>query len=143
MTLDENTRKAIEKTEANREDNRGRVTAVLVEAGRNYKEKVLATTEIHIAHDIHAFYRLTADRSKVVHVQAYPGMSSENEMKIMARMMNYDVMMEIRENSRTSIGNEHSAVTVRFRAGLLIDIPYEAKALEELLAKYVPELKLE
>ena len=49
MALDENTQKAIGRVEANREDSMGRVTAVLVEVGRHYKERDLAIPDIHMS----------------------------------------------------------------------------------------------
>ena len=125
-----------------REKNMVRIAAILVEVGRHYEERRVAELEIHQDRDVHAFYRLTADRSKVVHVQAYPGMSSEEQMCVMARMKDYDRMMAIRAaEPGVSIGNEHEAVTATFCNGDTEEIPYEARALEELLAKHVPELR--
>ena len=109
-----------------REQNRIRIAAVLVEAGRNYEEKGVAELQIYQDDDVHAFYRLAADSSRVVHVQAYP--DSSEVMVVTPRIVDYEDRMEF-------LSGEEERLT--------FSIPYEAKALEELLAKEVPELGLE
>lgn len=79
-----------------------------------------------------------------MHVQGYPGMSSDKVAKIWARVMDYEKMIELRQHPDISPGNENEAVIKRFpecERGF-IEIPYEARALEEKLGKHVPELRL-
>ena len=118
------------------------ITRLFLEVGKDYQEKGVATTELHKDHDIHAFYRLYENQSVVVHVQGYTGMSSEDEVRVWARLMDYDKMMEIRNEGGISAGNEHEATTKdfsNFESGVMI--AYDAKVLEEMLAENVPELR--
>ncbi len=69
-------------------------------------------------------------------------MSSDNEARVWARMMDYDLMMKIRGSGGVSVGNEHEATTEQFpnfENGIMI--PYDSKVLEDKLAENVPELK--
>ena len=142
MALSEEVSRQIEEFKRARERNRERILCLFLEAGDHYLGRGSAELNLYQDNDVHAFYRLTADPSKVVHVQGYPGMSSEEKMHVWARLVNYDLMRVIRENSSASPGNEHSAVIKQFENFELgIEIPYKARALEELLEKNVPELK--
>ncbi len=121
---------------------RNKITDLLTEVGEDYKKREVAVYKIHQGHDVHAFYRvLPRITREVVHVQGYPGMSTESEARVFARLMNYDKMMEIRKVGGFSIGNEHDAVIKQFpnfREGVMI--PYDAKVLEEMLGENVPKL---
>ncbi|MBW2982289.1 hypothetical protein KY343_05400 [Candidatus Woesearchaeota archaeon] len=140
--MEEGLSKQISEAEKAREENRTRITAVLAEVGYRYEElRSVAVLEMYQGHDVHAFYILTSDPSRVVHVQAYPEMSSDRKMSLMARLINYNMMMVIRENSSASPGNEHAAVIERFEEGKVVEIPYDVKTLELLLEKNVPELR--
>jgi len=121
---------------------REEITKLLLDVGKHYRNKGLVEGEIKRGHDIHAFYRLTKNPSQVIHVQAYPGLSNENEARVWARMMNYDEMMEIRNSGRVSPGNEHEA-TVRFFPNFDngIMIPYDPEALKEKLEEIVWDLR--
>ena len=129
--------------EKTREANREKITKVFSDVGVHYKEKGVADLDLHQGHDIHAFYRLCKDLSKVIHVQGYPGLSSDEKTHIWARLMDHDRMIAIRAGDERSIGNEHDATIQNFEnfgfSGT--DIPYDAKVLEERLAENVPELK--
>ncbi|KYK26712.1 hypothetical protein AYK26_07175 [Euryarchaeota archaeon SM23-78] len=118
---------------------REEITSVFEEVGRHYKERGVVEPDIHQGHDVHAFYRLSKEPSQVIHVQGYPGLSDEKGMYVWARLLDYDKMMEIRQISTASIGNEHGA----FIKGLISQqkIAYDSKILEEKLAENVPELK--
>lgn len=154
--------------------------------------------EVHERKDIHAFLRTAENLSLVVHLQGYPGMSSDEQMFVNARPMDYDLMINIRgmnyatldqviaesgditqlkdklvsrgtedksriilpeenkikvvrivdETMKVSPGNEHAAVTgifpgfPSFNYGRCIDVPYDAKILEDMLGKDCPELRI-
>jgi len=118
------------------------ITQLFQAVGKDYSDRGVAQLELHQGHDIHAFYRLSKSPSKVIHVQGYPGMSSPEQARVWARMMDYDKMMQIRTSETVSVGNEHEATTQifsNFESGILI--PYDAKVLEDKLAENVPELK--
>lgn len=123
---------------------RERIVGLFTDVADDYRNAHLAETEIHaIGHDIHAFYRLTSDSSKVIHVQGYPGMSNDGNARVYARMMNYEKMLSIRNSGLVSIGNEHDAVIMpfpNFEVGIFIR--YDPKILEEKLAENVNELKI-
>jgi len=142
MALNEEVNKKIEEFKRARERNRERILCLFLEVGDHYLGRGSAELNLYQDNDVHAFYRLNEDKSKVVHVQGYPGMSSQEKMHVWARLINYDLMMVIRDNSCTSPGNEHSAVIKQFENFEFgIEIPYEARALEKLLEENVPELK--
>ena len=114
------------------------MTQLLTYVGDHYTAANKITYELHLDSDVHAFYRPTADPSKVIHVQGYPGMSSNELAKMRARLMNYDRMMELRA-AYEMIGNEHKAVTqVLLR---LVEIPYDPAVLQAALERSVPELR--
>ena len=71
---------------------------------------IVRETEVYDGHDIHAFFSLAARPDAVLHVQVYPGMSTDEEIHVFARIMDRSAMLAIREDSRVSIGNEHGAV---------------------------------
>lgn len=59
---------------------RNKITDLLTEIGEDYKKRELAIYKIHQGHDVHIFYRILPRQTKeVVHVQGYPGMSTESE----------------------------------------------------------------
>jgi hypothetical protein len=96
--------------------------------------------EIHSAHDIQAFYQLIQHPAQIIHVQGYPGMSNQKEMRVWARMMDYGLMMAARDYG-ASIGNEHVAVVQKFpNFAHGVNIPYDVEVLEKMLAENVPEL---
>ena len=118
------------------------ITQLFQEVGKNYLNRGVAELDLHQGHDVHAFYRLSGNPSKVVHVQGYAGMSSTEEARVWARMMDYDQMMEIRSRGGVSVGNEHKATTQQFpnfKRGIMI--PYDSKVLKDILAENVPELR--
>lgn len=117
---------------------------LLTKTGEDFAAQKLVEYELIEGHDIHAFYRLCKNPSKVIHVQGYPGIGDEKEIMISARMMDYNEMIRIRESGRVSPGNEHLAVIgifPNFNSSMGIMIPYDANILEDLLAENVPELK--
>ena len=120
---------------------RKKIGELFREVGEHFEEKGIAEYELHQHHDTHAFYRLSKDRSKVIHVQGYPGMSSLIKARVWARLMDYNKMIEIRSNGTASIGNEHEATIQQFpnfKIGIMI--PYDSKILEEKLAENLPQL---
>jgi|GEM_PF-2706020 len=113
---------------------------LLAELGLQYTSRNVATIETHHSQDIHAFYRLTANPQKIVHVQAYPVFSDSSKSIVRARLMNYDRMMLEREH--VSVGNEHDAVIESFPfLENCIDVGYDVKKLETIIGLYVPELR--
>lgn len=120
---------------------RDKITALFEEVGKHYREKGLAESEVHQGHDVHAFYRLSQNPARVIHVQGYPGMSSDERARVWARMMDYDNMIAIRRNGGISIGNEHKATVQEFpNFEIGIMLPYNSKVLEDKLAENVEDL---
>lgn len=121
-----------------RENYRRKITALFTEVGVHFQERGVATPVLHQEHDVHAFYRLSKDASRVVHVQGYPGLSSEQQAVVLARLIDYSRMLAIRTRG-DSIGKEHEAViqTLISQTGM----PYDPRVLEERLAENVHELR--
>lgn len=120
---------------------REKITQLFEKVGEDYKKRNIVTYEINQGHDIHAFYRLPRNVENLVHVQGYPGMSTERGARVYARVMDYNKTMAIRKAGGVSIGNEHKAVVKQFpnfKCGVVI--PYEAKILEEMLGENISEL---
>ena len=121
---------------------REKIIELFSEVGTDYSEKGIAVFGLHTRHDIHAFYRFLREPNKVVHLQGYPGMSSEQEARVWARLMDYNKMMEIRRNCGVSIGNEHDATIQRFpNFEIGVMIPYSSKVLEDMLGENCSELR--
>lgn len=121
---------------------RKEIKALFKEVGKHFEERDIASLELHESHDVHAFYRITKDPSKVIHVQGYPGLSSTKGVMVWARMMDYNKMMEIRDYGDVSIGNEHEATIQSFpNFGIGVTVPYMPHVLIEELAKNCPELR--
>ena len=80
--------------------------------------------EIHSEHDVHAYFRSSQDPDKVIHVQTYPGMSTQDNMAAVLREMDYQTLIEIRVSAKANggppIGNEHNAVTRNITEDFLI-----------------------
>ena len=87
---------------------RNKIINLLAEVGEHYRQNGIAQYDLHPHHDIHAYYEFNHERGKAVHVQAYPGLSTENEFLIYARLLDYEKVLQERANG-TSVGNEHKA----------------------------------
>ncbi|MBP7708549.1 hypothetical protein KA107_02595 [Candidatus Pacearchaeota archaeon] len=120
---------------------REELLAMLETLGHNWR--VMGRTdryEIVNAHDVHGYYRFDADASKILHVQAYPGMSTPQAGRFFARMMDYRGMLQERLGG-VSPGNEHRAVITpfpNFHAGVEVQ-NYSLEKLEELLEENLAE----
>ena len=94
----------------------------------------ISELEVYQKHDVHAFYRLASNPDEVVHVQGYPGMSTNRQATILARVMDYDKMQEVRrrglKNGARLIGNEHEAV---LRQDSQTEIAYQENSLSAVL----------
>ena len=110
---------------------------LLESVGLSFEERRLAGYELHCGRDIH-FYTVFGDPAKVLHIQAYPGLSTADEAYIAARLMDYERLTNLRRNSDVPLGNEHAAVTEVLR---ISEIPYDSRILEQLLGEHVPELR--
>lgn len=140
--MDKKDAKVIQEYRQNRAACLRKLANILCRVGVEYIRRNLASLEIHSGDDIHAFYRLSQSPDRVVHVRGYPGMSSSEKMRVWARQMDYGKMVQLRAEG-ASIGDEHDAVTKAFNNFEFgVDIPYDAKVLEEMLAKNVPELAI-
>ena len=80
--------------------------------------------ETVVAQDVHGFFRLADKPSVVLHIQLYPGLSSDRELFIAARFMNREQMLELRVKEDCSPGNEHDAVI-----GGIEDFPRSGKMI--------------
>ncbi len=96
--------------------------------------------ELHLDHDVHSFFRSNADPHQVLHLQAYPGLSSPDELCLAIREMDYEKLIDIRaqapKRGGPSIGNEHKAV-VRTVFNQ-VSIPHSAEYLINLLSNKLP-----
>ncbi|RLJ01572.1 MAG: hypothetical protein DRP11_04175 [Candidatus Aenigmatarchaeota archaeon] len=91
-----------------------RIKELFIEIGKYMEKSDVA--ELYLLHedrDIHAFFRLNEDPIKMIHLQGYPSLSSEQEVMLFARLMDYRKIREIRKKG-ISIGNEHEAVIRKF-----------------------------
>lgn len=67
------------------------------------------------ANDVHGFYEVYKSNDSIyvtrpiVHVQAYPGLSDEEELTVYGRIMDKRKLHEIRQFGNVAIGNEHDA----------------------------------
>jgi hypothetical protein len=154
-TQDNNWEEYAASVQRESDDARKRITEVFQEVGNDYLLRAKAMLYLHQGHDVHAFYNLAVPLKEfidnpqnhhnifqVIHVQGYPGMSSREQMRVYARLMNSDKVFKIRAQGGVSIGNEHGAVIMKFsnfQDGVMI--PYSAKVLEEMLAENIPYLK--
>lgn len=119
---------------------RNKIIKLFEKLGERYEKRNLAIVDIHQNECVHAFYRLTKNSNKVIHVQGYPGDSSKKEIKVWARVLDYEKMMLIRSAEGVLIGSEHEATTElfpNFKDG--VNIPYKTKILEKMLEQNVPE----
>lgn len=122
-----------------RKDSRERIFNMFEALDRYFTR--LQLVAIYNDHDIHAYYKLSLEPSRVIHVQGYPGMSSESEARVWARMMDHERMVEARRRG-VSRGNEHGATTQdfpNFESGIMI--PYDPEILGNKLAENVPEIR--
>jgi len=120
------------------------LSELLLSVGDNLRTKNLVNSEVIRENDVHAFYRLVKNPSKVIYVRGYTGISNEKNALISARMMDYEKMMKIRKSGRVSLGNENQAIievfqNFNFEAGIMM--PYDANLLVEKLAENVEELR--
>lgn len=90
-----------------------------------FTNQLIDSVEVVLRHDVHAFY---GKGDRLVHVQAYPGMSDADQMITMIRPMNRVALYALRAQ-RLSIGNEHEAVNgpVAFNQ----ELPYGEEVLVE------------
>ena len=140
--MDADIARKIEAHQKSREIFREKLTRLFREVGDHYARRGVAELDLRQGHDVHAFYRLSEDPSRVIHVQGYPGLSDEGGTLVWARLMGYTKLIEIRGSERVSVGNEHGATVQEFpNFGAGIGIPYDSKVLEEKLAENVPQLK--
>lgn len=123
--------------------NKARIKEVFDQVGLDYRTREVAIVNVYDAPglqgDVHAFIRLVAEPKKVVHVQGYPGFSTEEQMNLMARVMDYDRMIAVR-GTRPSIGNEHEGIASQLLNQQFIS--YKAQDLEKLLGEKISQLKL-
>jgi hypothetical protein len=92
--------------------------------------------EIKQRTDTHAYYRLSDD--DVLHVQGFPGLSTDETMMLNARVMDYARMQELRYEAANLghdiAGNEHQAV--RNAQEMHAVIPYDLSSLEGVLTAF-------
>lgn len=102
--------------------------------------------EVEEAHDVHGYYSLTGNHlpktiggkavnGLVVHLQAYPGLSSESQLVFMGRFMDAEQLALLRKQEGIGLGNEHLAVVGNIRRdGPLQDqLPWHAASLVDLI----------
>lgn len=102
-------------------------------------EMVATAIEVHNGHDIHLFFQLTSSPRHAVHIQFYPGMSTDGALGLNGRVMEIAKMTSIRQAGRASSGQEDDAVVCGLPSlGIGASHSWSAK---ELLAKLVADLK--
>jgi hypothetical protein len=102
---------------------------------------------IYDKHDLHAYFYFSdindsgQFKDYAIHLQAYPGMSSDTEGYFFARLMDAQKIEKIRKNDTSLIGNEHEAVVERFKYFNGVEkIPYDAGLVEKILHESCPKL---
>lgn len=107
------------------------------------REGIANEVEVYQREDVHAFYRLATNPDEVIHLQGYPGFSSDTEAVIFPRVMDYKKMQWMRtraQNIGSDIkGNEHEAV---IRADRQTRMMYSYNALSALLGLVAPEASI-
>ena len=137
------------ETESNRKKLREqcslRAADLLTELGSlMMADATVSSLLVSVQHDVHGYYglrnpqetpesstRIFGNSRQVLHVQAYPGMSSEGQTCVVARIMDAGRLDEIHTDNDKYNGNEHQAVTEQ-----LIDqtyIPWDAGMLRTAL----------
>jgi hypothetical protein len=95
--------------------------------------------EVHNADDIHLFFRLTNSPKHAVHIQFYPGMSTDADLGLNGRVMEIAKIIAIRQAGRASPGNEHDAVVCELPS--LRSGASHSWITKELILKLVADLK--
>jgi len=102
---------------------------------------------IYNKHDLHAYFYFSeiSDSGQfkdyALHLQAYPGMSSQDKGYFFARLMDAQKIEEIRMKGTASIGNEHEAVIQDFKDfSCGKNISYNSQEIEEILRESCPKL---
>src|SRR3990172_11174233 len=73
------------------------MTALFKQVGNDYRASGLVSrSEVYSDDGVHAFYRLSKDPSKSIHVQGYPELSSHKSARVMAGLMDFERMMQVR-----------------------------------------------
>lgn len=118
---------------------REKIVQLFTEVGTRYMERDVTEFDLHNKGDIdqyarvHAFYRLSSDPSKVIHLKAYP--ADEQRVTVEMRLMDYNKVVEMRRSRNGSIEplsqrNEDEATIQRFpRCRILFD----SRVLEKVL----------
>ncbi|MFQ6009547.1 MAG: hypothetical protein ACE5J7_00265 [Candidatus Aenigmatarchaeota archaeon] len=121
-----------------RKEPRERINSLLNSLGHYYcKLGIVIDFHSHNEHDVHFFYELKKDPTKVMHIQGYPGLEcSEGKVNIWARVMDREKMLQIRESvGEAVIGNEHEAFVSKI-FWRIEEVPYDD---EKILAGMLEE----
>lgn len=106
-------------------------------------EGVVSEVEVYQKHDVHAFYRLASNPNEVIHVQGYPGGSTDTKTLVLTRVMDYEKMHAVRQRAQSQgfdlIGNEHEAVV---RQDTQTQMEYKQNALSAILGLLAPEASI-
>jgi hypothetical protein len=82
------------------------LSELLLSVGDNLRTKNLVNSEVIRENDVHAFYRLVKNPSKVIYVRGYTGISNEKNALISARMMDYEIRKSL--SGKRKSGNNRS-----------------------------------
>jgi len=111
------------------------------EVGRHFQERGVAEPA-HIFQgrdDAHAFYSLTASPDRIVYVLGATRYCLQGKLRVSAVITNQETVSRTKEEGRMILVNMKREEIPRFQSGW--QIPYEANVLEDLLARYIPELR--
>ena len=116
-----------------KEDCRYRITALLGNLIQKYADRKTAIGELYQGNDVHLYLSLARSNNQhVLHIQAYPGMSSATGFRFKSRVM-YRPLIERCRRSGHSIGNEHAAVIEEGPSFMNEEFRYDADHLMEVL----------
>jgi hypothetical protein len=121
---------------------RGKIIKLIGEAGLNLAASgQVSNIEIHAdKHDIHGYYTLAQRQETIIHVQGYPGLSTQETARVWSRAMDAREIQRLREVGNL-IGNEHSAQIKDFpNFGIGVDIPYNPHLLGDMIKSNIEGL---
>ena len=122
-----------------KQDLTNKLIVLFNEVGIDYMQRLrIYGFGVYRGHDVHAFFGIHRGQDQVIHVQGYPGFSTEREGVVLARLMDYHRMMELRMGG-CPIGNEHVAVIQDLISQT--KIPYNPRVLEDMLGENLPQLR--
>lgn len=125
-----------EAYEAIRKIKTDQIIQLFKETDRILRLKKFSEGTIIPSHDIHGYFRLISTPDQTIHLQGYPGLSTEDEAIVLARLLDFNKALALTESGKVSVGNEHEAQIRKFdNFPTITPIPYNPDFLTNELLK--------